>query len=365
MLRRPVKAAIRAGLRQPRLRSFVEAELNGPRPNAPREDIGPGRTFVDRHGVEHPLDATLRDRLKPGWRIMVDPVTNAAPPTDEALAGRARKAARSIRETVLLLESTTGRPFDGRILEVGCYDGAMGYQLAKLPGTEVIASDLARYYVIQRPGQVDEATVVADLDAQQASLARLRERARIAADAEPGAVEFIEDDITDSAQPPASFDAIVSYEVLEHVRRPDAAFAAMARLLRPGGIAYHDYNPFFAVNGGHSMCTLAIPWGHARLDPGDFRRYLEELRPTEVDQAMRFYEESLNRMTLADLRHAVDGAGLELVAVLPWNERKHTQQVTPAMLAEVQRNHPSATIQDLLATFVNVIARKPENRAPG
>jgi 2-polyprenyl-3-methyl-5-hydroxy-6-metoxy-1,4-benzoquinol methylase len=359
MLRRPAKAAIRAGLRQPRLRSFVEAELRGPRPLTPQESIEPGRTFIDRHGVVHELDPTLRDRLKPGWRIMVDPDANAQPPTDEALAGRARKAARSVREAGLLVQATAGARLGGRVLEVGCYDGAVAFQLAKRPDTRVVASDLARYYVDARPGIVDEDQVATDIDAQGASLARLRERARLAAAAEPGSVEFIEDDITDSAQPDASFDVIVSYEVLEHVRRPDAAFAAMARLLRPGGIAYHDYNPFFAANGGHSMCTLAIPWGHARLGAADFRRYLEELRPTEVDQAMRFYEDGLNRMTLADLRHAVEEAGLELVAMLPWNERKHTQQLTPAMLAEVRRNHPSATIQDLLATFVSVIARRP------
>ena len=166
----------------------------------------------------------------------------------------------------------------------------------------MVASDLARFYVIQRPGAVDEAELVADVEAQQRALARLRERARSVAGAESGAVDFIEDDITASGQPPGSFDAIVSYEVLEHVQRPEAAFAAMARLLRPGGIAYHDYNPFFSVNGGHSPCTLAIPWGHVRLDAADFRRYLEELRPTEVEQAMRFY---------ADQEHACGSSTFE------------------------------------------------------
>ena len=359
MWKRPVKAAIRAGLRQPRLRTLVEAELKVPKPATPSEAIAPGTEFVDKHGVHHPLDPTLRDRLKSGWRVMVDPVANVQPPTDETLAGRARKAAKSVREAALLVETTTGLPLRGRILEVGCYDGAMAFQLAKRPDTQVLASDLARFYVIQRPGQVDAVTLTADIDAQQGTLATLRERARLAGDAPPGAVEFIEDDITQSSQPAGSFDAILSFEVLEHVQDPQGAFAAMARLLRPGGVAYHDYNPFFSVNGGHSMCTLAIPWGHARLDADDFRRYLEELRPTELDQAMRFYGESLNRMSLADLRSVVHEAGLELVAVMPWFERKQTQEATAAALAEVRRIYSSVTIEDLLATFVSVIARKP------
>jgi hypothetical protein len=133
----------------------------------------------------------------------------------------------------------------------------------------------------------------------------------------------------------------------------------MARLLRPGGILYHDYNPFFSSIGGHSLCTLDFPWGHVRLDAGDFERYLREIRPTEVDQGLRFYTESLNRMTLAEMRAGIVSAGLELLAVVPWYERALVQGVTPDVLAEVQRTYPEATTEDLLATFVAVVARRP------
>ena len=151
----------------------------------------------------------------------------------------------------------------------------------------------------------------------------------------------------------------MSFEVLEHVGEPAAAFAGMARLLRPGGLAYHDYNPFFSINGGHSLCTLDMPWGHARLDDGDFERYVGELRPAEANQALRFYRESLNRMTLADLRAAIAAAGLEVVALLPWVDRGLVGRLTPAVLPEVRRVYPAATIDDLLATFVAVVVRRP------
>ena len=59
---------------------------------------------------------------------------------------------------------------------------------------------------------------------------------------------FVEDDITTSSLERGSFDAIVRFEVLEHLANPLDGVAAMARLLRPGGVLYHDYNPFFAVN---------------------------------------------------------------------------------------------------------------------
>ena len=288
---------------------------------------------------------------------MCDPEAIARPPTDEALAGRARKADQSVAEARQLVAAIAGVGLEGRILEIGCYDGASAYQLARRPATEVVASDLARYYLVQRPGVV--APTTADLDAQQATLAALRERARAMAGPLAGRVDFIEDDITATTVEPASFDAIVSFEVLEHVQRPAAAFEAMARVLKPGGIAYHDYNPFFSANGGHSLCTLDFAWGHARLDDADFERYVRDLRPAEADAALRFNRESLNRMTMADLRQAVDAAGLELLAVVPWTDRKLVSQLTDAAVGEVRRNYPSATLADLLTTFAVVIVRRP------
>ena len=355
MWKRPIRAAVRLGLDRPRLRAVVEADLKARRPTPGVETDSVGREFVDRHGVHHRLDASLRDRLKPGWRSMVDPVAAAEPPTDDGLRDRAAKAARVVAEAATLVAATAGEPLEGRILEVGCYDGASAFQLARRAGSSVVASDLARYYVVQRPG----ATVDPDLSQQQELLARIRERAAVAASVAPGVVEFVEDDISRSSLETASFDAIVSFEMLEHVQAPAAAFAEMARLVRPGGIVYHDYNPFFSSKGGHSLCTLAIPWGHARLDAADFERYLRELRPTELDQALRFYRESLNRMTLADLRAAVAAAGLELVALVPWFERGLVASLDPSILPDVQRLYPTAVVDDLLATFVAVVARRP------
>jgi SAM-dependent methyltransferase len=355
-----VRAVVKGGLRIPPVRRAVKAELAASSRPAQVRSQPPElpAVFVDANGVEHPLDPTLRDRLKPSWRVMCDPVAVVAPPSDDELRRRARKAATSVTEMERALGVVAGASLTGRVLEIGCYDGAVAFEMARRPGTQVVASDLARYYVIQRPGQPDDAAV----GAQQGTLARLRERAREVAGAAPGAVEFIEDDITASSLEPVSFDLITSFEVLEHVRQPPAAFASMARLLRPGGLLYHDFNPFFSTNGGHSLVTLDLPWGHARLAAPDVERYLREIRPGEVDQALRFYRESLNRMTLADLRAAVAGANLELLALVPWFDRALLPAVPPQALEEVRLNYPTATIDDLLGTFVTVIARRPNSR---
>jgi SAM-dependent methyltransferase len=276
---------------------------------------------------------------------------------DETLRWRVRKAAKGVTELERVLAVTSGTGLTGKILEVGCYDGSAAFEMSRRSGTEVVASDLARYYVVQRPGQpADEAVA-----AEETALAALRERARAAAGVPAGAVAFMEDDITASTLDPGSFDLIVSFEVLEHVKRPRDAFAAMARLLRPGGVMYHDYNPFFSSIGGHSLATLDLPWGHARLDDADVGRYLAEIRPAEAEQALRFYRQSLNRMTQADLRSEIAAAGLELVAVIPWYQQALLADASPQVLAEVQRNYPQATIDDLLATFVAVVARRPDS----
>jgi SAM-dependent methyltransferase len=348
-------------MRHPGARRLVASELADHRkPKPPATDpSGAGGLFVDSHGVEHPLDPGLRDRLKPGWRTMTDPVAAALPPTDEAIRARTLSAAKSIADASALLASATDIPLAGRILEVGCYDGAVAWQLAGRDGTEVVASDLASYYVAQRPDRPAASAV----ERQLVALDALRERARVAAGATVGSVAFVEDDVTESRLQPGSFDAIVSFEVLEHVRGPEGAFASMTRLLKPGGLLYHDYNPFFSIIGGHSLCTLDFPWGHASLDAADFERYLREIRPGEAEQAGRFYSESLNRLTLADLRVAIRSSRLDILAIEPWPDRSLLSHLSPTTLGEVRRAYPTAALDDLLATFVTVVARRPADAA--
>src|SRR3546814_17726008 len=46
----------------------------------------------------------------------------------------------------------------------------------------------------------------------------------------------------------ASIDAIACYEVLEHVREPDAVLAEVARVLVPGGIAEFTMPYFYPIH---------------------------------------------------------------------------------------------------------------------
>lgn len=50
-------------------------------------------------------------------------------------------------------------------------------------------------------------------------------------------VRFLQGEVDKMNLPPASYDRIVCTEVLEHTRDPEAILAAIARLLRPNGVA--------------------------------------------------------------------------------------------------------------------------------
>jgi SAM-dependent methyltransferase len=62
---------------------------------------------------------------------------------------------------------------------------------------------------------------------------------------------------------PESFDLIVSVAVLEHVYNPDASFAAMDRLLKPGGRMLHQVDfrdhEMFSGAGHHPLTFLTVP----------------------------------------------------------------------------------------------------------
>jgi SAM-dependent methyltransferase len=119
--------------------------------------------------------------------------------TFRARAGRSRFAG-------LLDRAISG---NARIAEVGCGTGQMSLFLASADRL-VVAADLSR--------------------------ASLRLGAAAAARFGLTRVQFVETDLHRSALRPGAFDVVYTSGVLHHTPDPRAAFAAVARLARPGGI---------------------------------------------------------------------------------------------------------------------------------
>lgn len=313
--------------------------------------------YRDSRGKEHPLIVGLRDRLKPKWRTMFQPPSGKEHhASKEAAARKLHEWSTRISkmERFLSMHSTTFR--DKRVVEIGAYGGATSFALARAGAARVIGTDIAAYYIRQTPG---EELSTESITAKNRELTKRRDAFRQAIGEEVwGRVSFLEDDICSSSLDAESADVIVSWEVLEHLKHPARAFEQMFRILKPGGVAVHEYNPFFSQDGGHSLCTLDFPWGHTRLSAEDFERYLREVRPSEEEVAKKFYFGNLNRMTTTDLRRYATNAGFTPLSILSWVEARHFDELTVDALEDTKHSFPSCNLTDLISPTVWVLLRK-------
>lgn len=126
------------------------------------------------------------------------------PPHDTLAAFRAR-AERS--RFAQLLDAAI--PAGARVVEIGCGTGQMSLYLA----------------------HADRVIIGTDISGAALRLGRAA-ALRFAINA----VRFVETDLHDAGLKPASFDVVYSAGVLHHTADPAAAFAAIVRLARPGGI---------------------------------------------------------------------------------------------------------------------------------
>lgn len=255
-------------------------------------------------------------------------------------------------------------------LEVGCYGGAHTFAMVELGAKHVDGIDIPAYGVRQSLGKNMD---LGALERQSRWLQRLREStagsykdegsseyspARECRTPASERTDFFDLDVAELDRDSA-YDVIVSWYTLEHITRPEKAILNMYRALRPGGICFHDYNPFFSINGAHSLCTLDFPYGHARLSDADFERYMRTYRPQEYDVAMSFYHESLNRMSLAGLQHHCAVAGFEILELIEWRNRKDMRTVVPTVLSQCVKFYPTVTVTDLISRSVWVLLRRP------
>jgi 2-polyprenyl-3-methyl-5-hydroxy-6-metoxy-1,4-benzoquinol methylase len=283
--------------------------------------------FTDSFNQKHKLHTEIRDLIKPGWQAMFDvPKSQKTPPKDKIV-----KKLNEWQNRLITIENYLAAydlTIKGKnVMEIGAYDGATAYALAKFGANKVIGSDIATYYIIQTPGV--EITVE-DVQLQNKKLAELRNIFAKEVNSEiANNVSFQEDNICNSSIPSESLDVILSWEVLEHITKPENAFKEMARILKPGGIAFHEYNPFFSIYGGHKEVALS------------------------------FYNDALNRMTLAQLEQYITNAGLKIVNVMPMIDREHLTHLDSSTIKQIQNLYPSLTLHDLIAPFVWVLFQKP------
>ena len=310
--------------------------------------------FSDSYGNRYERLAGYRDLVVPSWREMFLPQSVTSLEKLDV-----SNAVRQVAELSKLLR-TFGYSIAGKdVLEVGCHDGRNAFAMAKSGANHVDAIDIPTYGVLQKEdGEPD----VLSLERQSQYLHQVRMLSAKAFndDSLVSKVSFSDLDVTDLNKKNA-YDLIVSWETLEHITNPRKASANMFKALRPNGMCFHEYNSYYSLNGGHSLCTLDFPYGHVRLSVTDFERYIQKYRPQEVGVAMNFYNHCLNKMTIRDLKDACSDTGFEVLALLTWQDESNLAIIDQIIMAQCKRLKANISIDDLISPRIWIVMQKPSS----
>jgi SAM-dependent methyltransferase len=125
--------------------------------------------------------------------------------------------------------------------------------------------------------------------------------------------------------PAASFDLVLSYDVLEHVDDPRSAMQEIARVLRPGGEAWLVFPTYLGALSAHLDYLTRLPALHRIFDPETIIDVVNEFLVAEperlgvavqprprVTPVGREVLPSLNGMNVSEALQYVDEARLEI-----------------------------------------------------
>jgi ubiquinone/menaquinone biosynthesis C-methylase UbiE len=151
-------------------------------------------------------------------------------------------------------------------------------------------------------------------------------------------------DATSLKFPDGSFDLLFSRSVLEHIHPLEKLFDEIGRVMRPGGIVYHEIDPFFWLRGCHKRGLVDIPWAHARLTPGEYHRYVAKTEGPRAAEKRLERLMTLNRLTLRQWKALIENGPFDLI---DWEES------------------PSSIAEDILREFPDVTSTLLPDVSPG
>ena len=178
------------------------------------------------------------------------------------------------------------------------------------------------------------------------------------------------------------FDVVISNAVFEHVQSPKLVLQELFRVLKPGGGAAINWNPFSGFRmGGHDVgLPYTHPWAHLRMKEdehiealrtvfGDQNLYSKafpaEHTPTDERAAVyhadpRLFREQilydLNKMRIPEFESYARDVGFEIVLSDPVIDDSERKYLTPELRAELAEYSE----EELLQIFHCCVLRKPE-----
>jgi len=267
--------------------------------------------------------------------------------------GRLRQGRSETIETQLEnIKANFGEISDSDILEIGCGDGLNTILLAMNGAQSATGIDLD----LRFDNDDTRGETVRNL-MQKVLLWEGRE-VDLEKDAAKLPAKLHTMNATKMSFPDESFDLAVSNSALEHVHPIEGLFNEIYRALRPGGMTYHEIDPYYWVRGCHKRGVVDIPWAHARLSLEEYRKFVLESEGEEVAE-MRFQRlDSLNRLTSAQWRTFIESTPFE---IMEWVED------TSPFAEEVLRDYPgvvttlmpNVTKRDLVISRIKFWLRKP------
>ena len=267
-------------------------------------------TFVRTDGAPVRVVAGFRDRVL-AYRPSVTPRSHWTP---EQYARAADTKLDRARRLIAQVGKRYERLDGAAVLDIGCGDGINCLVMASAVGRAVGVDLRLPLFEPDEPGALARrlsGLVLEHLDAPSAP------------------VRFVRADATRLSFPDDSFDVLLSRSAMEHIAPVERALAEMARVVRPGGVIHHSVDPYFWLRGCHKRGLVDIPWAHARLSLGDYRRFVTATEGEAAAGKRCRRLETLNRLTLAQWRAVVEAGPCE---ILEWTEEPSPFAV--ALLAE-------------------------------
>lgn len=309
--------------------------------------------FTTEKKIALPIIEGFRERVKPNWKTAYRTFEFS-----EMSLEKANTLKKDIKLAGHLL-GLHGIEIQGKdILDVGCYLGTQCIGAIEQGANSATGIDIPEYYINQ--------SLDPNVNASQILAERRKQLLDLHTDIDHSRVIF-EDLSVFEMEYKNKFDIIFSWETFEHIINPKEALQRIKRALKPGGVSFNLYNPFFCLSGGHSMCTLDFPFAHTVLSNEDFKKYVTQVQPSGVpsnyvELSYNFFTKNLNRMTQADLREYIKEAELTLLDFISIPEFNLLNSIDSNLLEGAKEYYPNLTLNDLLCSYVYFIVRNDSIR---